>query len=151
GTIPRTQVYWCGWTNAVQADGTAVAGIHHPGGAFKRISFGNTASNVTCGNANHIRSNWYLPFGGAYISVTEPGSSGSGLFRQSDQLLVGQLHCGPSACGQSGADQHDDYGAFAATYSNISGYLMGGTDDNLDDNDTCATARTVTTGNYTNL
>src|SRR5262249_55671744 len=115
------------------------------------ISFGTKASNLTCGNANHVRSNWYLPGGAAQISVTEPGSSGSGLFRQDNQQLIGQLHCGPSACGQPDVNQHDDYGAFAVTYGNISGYLAGGSDDVLEDNDSCATARTLAPGSYPNL
>jgi hypothetical protein len=149
GTIPRASLFWAGWTSGGVADGTLVAGIHHPAGAYKRISFGTKASNVTCGNANHIRSNWYATNG--TLSVTEPGSSGSGLFLQSNQQLVGQLHCGPSACGIAAANEHDDYGAFSVTYGNVSGFLAGGTDDGFEPNDTCATARSIGSGSYSNL
>src|SRR5262249_38464663 len=151
GTIPRNSLYWSGWTSGAPTDGTAVTGIHHPGGAYKRISFGNKASNLTCGNANHIRSNWYLPGGASQISVTEPGSSRPGRVRQDNQQLVGQLHCGPSACGNADVDQHDDYGAFSVTYGNISGFLTGGSDDGFEPDDTCGTAATISSGSYSSL
>jgi hypothetical protein len=149
GTIPRASLFWAGWTPTVVPDGTLLASIHHPAGTYKRISFGTKASNVTCGNSSHIRSDWYAV--GGILSVTEPGSSGSGLFRQDSQQLVGQLHCGPSACGNAASAQHDDYGAFSVTYAGISGFLAGGTDDSLEPNDSCAAARTITPGTRSGL
>jgi hypothetical protein len=127
---------WTGWTSAAVADGTASTGIHHPSGDYKRISFGNKASNTTCGGANHVRINWTS-------GVTEGGSSGSGIWRNDTQQLFGQLHCGTSACGNV---TNDDYGAFSSTYPNISTLLAAGSDDASEDNDTCATARAVSAG-----
>jgi hypothetical protein len=149
GTIPRNQLFWAGWTSAVIGDGTLIAGVHHPGGAYKRISFGNKSSAITCGNVNHIRSDWYTVNGN--LSVTEPGSSGSGLFLQSNQQLIGQLHCGPSACGNAAPNQHDDYGAFAVTYGSISAFLTGGSDDGFEPNDSCGAAHALGSGSYPNL
>jgi lysyl endopeptidase len=135
GTLP-SGLFWAGWTSSNVADGTDSTAVHHPSGDFKRISFGDKASNPTCGGANHVRVNWT-------DGPTEPGSSGSGIFRNDTQQLYGQLHCGPSACGN---ETNDSYGAFSATYPNISNYLAGGNDDGAEDNDTCATAELMSPG-----
>ena len=145
GTIPRNLLYWAGWDSGSQPNGQPVACIHHPGGAYKRISFGTKDSTLACGGADHIRSNW------TGLSFTEPGSSGSGLFRQDNQRFIGQLHCGPSYCGAPPDARNDQYGAFSTTYPNISGFLASGSDDGLEDNDSCATARSVGPGVYANL
>lgn len=129
---------WVGWTAASPANGTASTAVHHPSGDYKRISFGNKASNTTCGGASHVRVNWT-------DGPTEGGSSGSGIFRNDNQQLFGQLHCGTSACG---SETNDDYGAFSATYSNISSLLAAGSDDVAEQNDTCATARATSAGSY---
>lgn len=140
GTIP-SGLAWAGWTSATVPNGTASACIHHPDGAYKRISFGTKSSTTNCGGANHVRMNWT-------DGPTEPGSSGSGAFRGDTQQLFGQLHCGPSACGN---ETNDDYGDFTKTYPNISSYLDGGSDDTLEDNDSCATALALSPGSYSNL
>lgn len=140
GAIP-SGLYWAGWTSASVPDGTASACIHHPSGDFKRISFATKSSNTGCGGANHVRMNWT-------DGPTEPGSSGSGAFRSDTQQLFGQLHCGPSACGN---ETNDDYGAFVSTYPNISSLLAGGSDDSLEPNDTCAAARVMTPGTSSGL
>jgi len=137
GTVPTTVgLVWLGWNAGGVADGISVACIHHPGGTFKRISFGNKASNPTCGGANHIRVNWTS-------GPTEPGSSGSGVFLNSSKQLVGQLHCGPSACGSV---TNDSFGAFVNTYPLISSFLTGGVDDASEANNSCPAARSVSTG-----
>lgn len=135
GSLPAG-VFFAGWTSTVPANGTAVVGIHHPDGSWKRYSSGTKASNTTCGGSNHIRCNWSS-------GVTEPGSSGSGLFRSDTQQLVGQLHCGSSACGVASQFLNDDYGQFSTTYAAISASLAAGSDDALEENDSCAAARLV--------
>lgn len=135
GTLP-SGLFWAGWTASTVADGTASTAIHHPAGDSKRISFGNKASNPTCGGSSHVRVNWT-------DGPTEPGSSGSGIFRNDTQQLYGQLHCGPSACGN---ETHDSYGAFSATYRSIASFLDGGSDDGAEDNDSCAAAPLIGTG-----
>ncbi len=140
GVIPTTiGLSWLGWNAGGVADGIAVACIHHPGGTFKRISFGNKASNPTCGGANHIRVNWTS-------GPTEPGSSGSGVFLNSSKQLIGQLHCGPSSCSSV---SNDSFGAFVNTYPLISSYMTGGVDDASEANDSCPAARVVAAGTLT--
>src|SRR6185369_12704908 len=145
GALPRN-LFWAGWTAAPVADGTASAGIHHPAGDYKRISFGDRAQNPVCGgtNANHVRVNWTN-------GVTEPGSSGSGLFRADTQQLYGQLHCGPSECGADPANLNDAFGAFSATYPHLATFLAGGSDDTFEDNETCEVAHRAAPGTYKNL
>jgi hypothetical protein len=146
GVIPSTVLRWVGWTLSHPATGAGVACIHHPGTAYKRISFGTFATDPICNGpmANHVRANWTT-------SVTEAGSAGGGLFRSDSQQLIGQLHCGLSYCGAPAGDLHDSFGDFAVTYSGISGFVAGGSDDALEDNDACASARTVGLGTFNGL
>ncbi len=137
GSIPDG-LSWSGWSSATVANGTNVTCIHHPDGSWKRISFATKTSGAA---TNFIRADWY-------DAPTEPGSSGSGLFRDDTQQLVGQLYGGPSSCS---SESYDDYGAFAVSYSSISSYLSAGSDDSYENNDTCSTARTMTAGTYSNL
>jgi len=135
GALPGGN-FWAGWNPNTAGDGTQVACIHHPDGAYKRISFGTKSAATTCGS-NHITANW------TGLSFTEPGSSGSGLFRVDNQQLIGQLHCGPSACGTGPANRYDGYGSFVNTFNSISGFLANGTDDGFEPNDACAAARSL--------
>ncbi len=136
GEIP-TGLFWAGWYSGTVSNGTNTTCVHHPDGDYKRISFGTKSSNST----NYVRINWY-------DGPTEPGSSGSGIFRDSTQQLYGQLCCGISACG---SETWDDYGYFFRTYPNISSFLAGGSDDNQEQNDSCASAVTVSSSTYNNL
>jgi lysyl endopeptidase len=145
GTVPRN-LFWAGWTAAPVPNGTASAGIHHPAGEFKRISFGDRAHNPVCGgtNANHVRINWT-------DGITLAGSSGSGLFRADTHQLYGQLHCGPSFCGADPEDLNDSFGAFAFTYRSIGKFLARGSDDVFEDADLCQNAGRFAPGTYRNL
>lgn len=137
GTVPNG-LYWAGWTSAAVANGTNMTCIHHPDGSWKRISFATKTAGAA---ANFIRADWY-------DAPTEPGSSGSGLFRDDTRQLVGQLLGGPSSCA---SESYDDYGAFATTYGAISSFLTGGSDDAYENNDSCATARVMSAGTYSGL
>ena len=86
-----------------------MAGIHHPDGAYKRISFGNF--QYYSGNFTYVR--WSS-------GVTEPGSSGSPLFNSSQQF-VGQLYGGQSYCWRPNG--LDDYGRFDISFPIIESYL----------------------------
>jgi hypothetical protein len=141
GAIPSTSLVWAGWSTAVPSNGTSGNCIHHPSGDFKRISFGTYSSSTSCGGGDHFRVNWTN-------GPTEPGSSGSPYFADGFGF-VGQLHCGPSACGNESSDQ---YGSWNSTWPSVSSIFSAGAgDDSLDDNDTCATARFITEGQYNNL
>jgi len=133
-------VYYAGW-NKKDSAASSGAGIHHPSGDIKKISYSNTpyTSDTWAGTPpdSHWRVNWS-------DGVTEPGSSGSPIF---DQYLhvVGQLHGGPSACTSS--QEWDFYGKFAMSWehgttpatrlkdwldpTNIAGDTLNGFDPNL--------------------
>ncbi|HEX7180402.1 MAG TPA: hypothetical protein VF756_01065 [Thermoanaerobaculia bacterium] len=137
GALP-SGLFWVGWTTGFIPDGTASTGIHHPRGDHKRITFGSRSGPPTCGPSEGHKMGWS-------DGITEKGSSGSGIFRDSDQRLYGQLSCGASACDNTAGDT---YGSFAAAYPNFSSLLAGGSDDFSEENDTCAAAKTVVEGTY---
>lgn len=156
GALPRDEVTWAGWDANAVANGVNTAGIHHPRGSFKRISFGTTANSATIPVGNFVQINWNRDPDGAgprSPGVVEQASSGSGIFRDdANKRLVGQLRGGPSACG--GASLWDDYGRFSETYSRYAAVrtaLGGGSDDELEQNDTCAAAVVLANGSYLNL
>ena len=141
GALPDG-LFWSGWTTANIQDGTPVVAIHHPAGDFKRISFATKGESSAClasrPGVNTTRINWT-------DAPTEPGSSGSGVFRQDTGQLFGQLFFGPSSCGN---ESYDCYGTFSATYPKIKNFLQkGGSDDNSEQNDTCKKAKNIRAGN----
>jgi hypothetical protein len=144
GTI-RRDLFWQGWTTAMPGFNEQVFGVHHPGGSWKRISFGaNTGLSPfltpPCGSlSNHLRINWAQGTG-------EGGSSGSGVYRTlapGDFRLVGQSHCSrlPRTCPGQSPESDKGYGRFDTTYPNIQSLLQGGSDDGFENNDNCASAR----------
>ena len=141
GTLPPG-VSWLGWTSKPVPNGTPAVAIHHPAGDFRRLSFGTKAAGageacVGVNDSTHVRINWT-------DGPTEPGSSGSGIFRQDNGQLFGQLHCGPSSCSN---ETNDSYGGFFKTFKSIKAPLSnGGSDDKSENNDSCKTARTIAKG-----
>lgn len=102
-------VYYSGWDRTGVISPNAV-GIHHPSGDVKKISFdedpltrtayGNNAPSPT---GEHWRvGHWERN------TTTEGGSSGSPLF-DNNQRIIGQLHGGGAACGNTLPDW---YGCF---------------------------------------
>lgn len=146
GALP-TGTYWAGWTNTNPATGTASTGLHHPSGTAQAISFGSkNGGSFNCGSPT---SNWNsLTWNNG---ITEGGSSGSAIYRDSDHKLYGVLTCGASACSNPGGD--DGYGRWdiAAATSAFSTPLAGGSDDAQEPNDTCTAPRTLVAGTYTGL
>lgn len=145
-TLPAN-VYWVGWTNQNPATNTASTGLHHPGGAPQAISFGvKFSGSFACGSpqTNYQRASWNN-------GITEPGSSGSAFYRDSDKRLYGVLTCGSSSCTNTGGD--DGYGRWdvAVNSGGFNSLLAAGSDDNLEQNDSCATARPLAAGTYSNL
>lgn len=149
GTMPnpRSNYGFAGWQSGNIANGTTCTGIHHPNGNYKRSAPGNKqADEGPCGS-DDINIDWNAsePTGG-----TEPGSSGSGIFRNSDQRWFGQLHCGPSSCESPSSDGYGEGEATLAVAA-VSAALAAGSDDSFEDNDTCATAENLAPGSYPNL
>ena len=105
-------VWLSGWDARPLIHPSEVYGIHHPQGDYKKYSAGETTGNVSVEldgaeeppsvTVNAIQVEWH-------DGVTEPGSSGSGLFI--GQHLVGILSGGPEGCGGL-----DAYGNFADFY-----------------------------------
>jgi len=137
GAVPRN-LTWAGWTTVNPSTGDSVTGIHHPDGDYRRISFGNiTESSET----NYWSVDWSS-------GVTETGSTGSAIWNSSHQI-VGQLSGGNSSCSDTNGE--DRYGKFSESYPFMQGFLQGGADDTLEDNDTRDTAGLISAGSYSNL
>ncbi len=146
-TLPAN-VAWSGWTNVNPAVNTASTGIHHPGGAAQAISFGvKNAASFNCGTPT---GNWNsLSWNNG---ITEGGSSGSAIYRDTDRKLYGVLTCGASSCTNLAGD--DGYGRWdiAVNTGGFAAHLAVGADDAQEPNDTCATARSVAAGTtFTNM
>ena len=87
----RYEVFYAGWTRSTGTPSIG-AGIHHPGGDWKKISIPN---RVQSNDANLWAVQW-IP-GEENKGVTEQGSSGSPLF-DGNGRICGQLYAGSSAC-----------------------------------------------------
>lgn len=100
---------YAGWSVNTPSASETLAGIHHPDGSYKRISFGK----LDFSDVNYWDVQWSS-------GVTEPGSSGSPLFNASKQF-IGQLYGGYSTC--SDPDGIDSYGRFSVSYPLIQSWL----------------------------
>ena len=155
-TLPAG-IFWVGWNGASVGTGTASTCVHHPDGSYQRISFGTKNSNsFPCGNptTNFSSLSWNpaTQYGVTSTGVTEGGSSGSAIYRNSDQRMYGVLTCGGSACTDTAAD--DGYGRWdlAVSSGGFASPLAAGSDDTLEPNDSCAAAVAVNPGtSYSNL
>lgn len=146
-TLPTT-VGWVGWLGSSAGVNTLSTCLHHPGGAPQAISFGvKNSSAFPCGNP---QTNW------SSVSwnngITEPGSSGSAIYRDSDKRMYGVLTCGGSSCANTAAD--DGYGRWdvAVNSGGFATHLAAGSDDTLEPNDSCSAARSINPSTtYSNL
>ncbi|MFQ3573077.1 MAG: trypsin-like peptidase domain-containing protein [Thermodesulfovibrionales bacterium] len=112
---PPSGTYYLGWTTSDVSTGSAVTGIHHPGGSYQRISFGT----VTGSDSNYWIVRWNT-------SSTEGGSSGSALFVNSTGQIIGQLFGGDASCDNIWGT--DEYGKFGVSWNlGLSSYLGGST------------------------
>lgn len=100
------------------AEGTALAGLHHPFGALQKIAIGTLAEYASCEDIDYC-GDGADPEATHYLRVrwskgtTLRGSSGSGLFLETGQL-VGDLSGGLSRC--DNREGPDDYGWFDLPY-----------------------------------
>ena len=103
--------YFSGWNASPQA-ADSVAGIHHPKGDIKKISFDtNTVVSASYAMGDTALSHWRIL--NWETGTTEGGSSGSPLFN-TDKQIVGQLHGGQASCANSASDY---YGKFAYSWN----------------------------------
>lgn len=140
GSLPGG-LFFSGWDSSPFNGTAAAAGIHHPDGSHKRISFGS-ATQPNVGNCppgeQCLRVDWTS-------GVTEPGSSGSGIWIGSPShpggpRLIGNLTGGESACGAPQSQMWDVYGRFSVTYPSIASFLEG---------TTCVTTLSSTSQSFT--
>ena len=108
------RVFYSGWDRSGTVPPGAV-GIHHPNGDEKSISFANTAlstvNNCIDTGGGSVNTHWNVVWNSG---VTEPGSSGSGLWTPTHHL-VGFLSGGGSACATP--SESDCYGKFSVAWS----------------------------------
>ncbi len=120
-SAPPTGIVYAGSYFGSLAAGVGLAGVHHPGGDLQKLSVGSLAGFSTCVGesctAGSADSTTFLTMGWQQ-GVTEPGSSGSGLFYTigSKRYVVGQLYGGASSC--SAPTGLDQYGRFDTAYRN---------------------------------
>ncbi|HLK65439.1 MAG TPA: hypothetical protein VKU19_18500 [Bryobacteraceae bacterium] len=118
-------VTFSGWDPTDPPVSSALTGIHHPMGSWKRISFGERVADETVDVEGDIAP------GNLYLSVlwdkgrTEPGSSGSPLF-SSPGVIVGTLTYGPASDVLSACEIQPNvvgYGRFSNAYPALKTYL----------------------------
>lgn len=108
-TISKLKTIGAYW-NGFDANNTTVtggAGIHHPSGDVKKISFFTGATTTSAWDGNGLQSHWRLTWSDG---VTEGGSSGSPLFNNNNgnSRIIGTLTGGSSYC--SAQTSPDFYG-----------------------------------------
>ncbi|CTP86886.1 endoproteinase ArgC [Xanthomonas translucens pv. arrhenatheri] len=119
-TAPPSGAFYAGWNSSpIGSTGTAIEGIHHPAGDVKKYSLGSVSalSSSYLGHSPLYQVVWNS-------GVTEPGSSGSGLFTVDSSgayQLRGGLLGGDSYC--SAPSVPDYYSRFSDVYSTIQPYL----------------------------
>lgn len=109
---PDYNVHLAGWDRSNRGDlSDNVMGIHHPEGIEKKISQGTFKANT---NPNFWRVEW-----DRNDAPTAGGSSGSPLFEDDNDRIVGWLSYGTSDCDK--IDGIDRYGKFRDAWSSIYG------------------------------
>jgi lysyl endopeptidase len=103
------------------ATGTAADGIHHPEGDLKKFSQGSVQGYHTYSDGStFVEMLWSQ-------GVTEPGSSGSGLFTfnasKNYYELRGALYGGDSSCSASGRNGIDNYSRLDVALPLVAQYL----------------------------
>lgn len=109
---PSFKAFYSGWDarDIVSPKSTV---LHHPSGDVMKISI-DQDSTITSGYYNTTDTT-YWTIGNWETGTTEGGSSGSSLFNPY-QRIIGQLHGGNAACGNSSPDY---FGKFSSSWDAI--------------------------------
>lgn len=95
--------YYAGWNRSTANSLTEnVVGVHHPSGDIKKISWSAAGVTQTDYSSTSGTSHWRVTSWDDG-TTTEGGSSGSPLF-DSEGRIIGQLHGGGAACGNTDSD-----------------------------------------------
>lgn len=109
-------VVWSGWNRSTTDVPTVNFSIHHPSGDIQKVCREDDGAyrQVVNFNGNPNTQMWYIDEW--ELGVTEPGSSGSGLFDENGRL-IGMLSGGAAACsGTVNNGQFDYYGRFGVAW-----------------------------------
>jgi len=107
-------IWFTGWNAGYWSNGEAATSIHHPGGAYKRVTFGTKAADVTsCLSGASWRMD--IPSGNGEI---EPGSSGGPIF--SGTAFRGVASCATWSCSSSNSAT---YGRFDQAWPQLDAYM----------------------------
>ena len=109
--IPETyNPYFAGWNRSLESSlSEFITGIHHPRGDIKKFSYTNGGVQAASylGGPGSGTTHWRITWQGG--TTTEPGSSGSAIFDSQGRIL-GQLHGGYAACGNTLPDWYGRFG-----------------------------------------
>lgn len=103
-------VYLSGWNRIMDATiSETIVGIHHPRGDIKKFSYatGGVEAASYGGVPGTGNTHWRIIWSGG--TTTEPASSGSPIFDAQGRIL-GQLHGGQAACGNTLPDWYGRLG-----------------------------------------
>ncbi|MBI3471122.1 MAG: trypsin-like peptidase domain-containing protein [Candidatus Solibacter usitatus] len=124
--LPAATVWFAGWDPTDPPFGASLTGIHHPGGSYKRISFGQRAADTTANVGGEVApANKFYRVRENQGRI-EGGSSGSPLYIDNGRI-VGTLTYGPmnppngTACDI--ANFEAGYGRFSAAFPALRQYL----------------------------
>ena len=102
--------FFSGWNRALpNSIAETIIGIHHPSGDIKKFSYatGGVTNSSYLGAPGSGTTHWRITWSGG--TTTEGGSSGSPIY-DAQQRIIGQLHGGYAACGNTAADYYGRLG-----------------------------------------
>jgi hypothetical protein len=114
---PAQTNWYLGWDSGNLGDGNDVVGIHHPGGSWKRITYGEKTDNDDClGATNEL-------FVETSLGAVRPGSSGSPVFDTSHRVRGTASCAGPDKNNSCPPDEWVSYGNLNKAFGIVRWYI----------------------------